>query len=502
MRRLLLISTVITSGIMSGACGVIPKTDKLLPAATEVNAEVPAAAVSDWAEPAGDALPQTRWVEGFGDETLSSLINEALEKNTDVRIASARYDRALAQFKTARADRFPTLRATSNRSRSEPFGSGGVVNIPGGGVIPVGGGTTNLDIGVDSTWEADVWGRVRDASKSSELNASASAADLAAMRLLIASQVTQAWFNILEAQQLVDLSARDVETQSGALRLTERRFDGGVASASDVRLARSTVSNAKALEATRKQNQAALTRGLEIMLRRYPAGELESAQSLPEVPQLGGVAAPGYILTRRPDVLAQERRMHAAGLDVDVARKNLLPRITINSNLDSSGSAFSDIFSIQNIIGNVAAGITYPLFQNGALRADVAAQRTLLEEQMESYTDTLLTAYLEVENALNAEQHLNEREAALRDALTESSLAEERLEVRYIEGLATILELLDAQSRRISAEAMLISARKDRLNNRVALHVALGGGEFGEEILKDVDDVVPKWKFNIVPWEE
>ena len=269
-----------------------------------------------------------------------------------------------------------------------------------------------------------------------------------------------------------------------------------------MRLARSTVSNAKALEATRKQNKAALTRGLEIMLRRYPAGELEGAQNLPELPPLAGTATPAYILTRRPDVLAQERRMHAAGLDVDVARKNLLPRITLNANLDSSGNEFNEILSIQNIIANIAGGITYPLFQSGALRADVAAQRTLLEEQMETYTDTLLTAYLEVENALNAEQRLAEREAALRDALTESRLAEERLEIRYIEGLATILEFLDAQSRRISAEAMLISARKDRLNNRVALHVALGGGAFGEEIMKDVDEVVPKWKFNVIPWDE
>jgi len=273
----------------------------------------------------------------------------------------------MSQFKTARADRFPSLRASSNRARSEPFGGGGVINIPGGGVIPVGGGTTNLDIGVDATWEADLWGRVRDAAKSSQLNASASAADLAAMRLLIASQVTQAWFDILEAQLLVDLSARDVETQAGALRLTERRFDGGVASASDVRLARSAVSNAKALEATRKQSQSALTRGLEIMLRRYPAGELEAGDTLPDLPPLAGAAAPGYILMRRPDVLAQERRMHAAGLDVDVARKNLLPRLTLSANLDSSGASFGDILSVQNIIGNIAGGLTHPIFQKGAL---------------------------------------------------------------------------------------------------------------------------------------
>ena len=147
MRRFLLVS----AAIASSACGVIPRADVLLPAPTEVTADVPAQGIENWIEPAGNELPQTDWVAGFADEALSSLIHEALEKNTDVRIASARYDRALAQFKNARADRFPSLRATTNRSRSEPFGGGGVINIPGGGVIPVGGGTTNLDIGVDAT---------------------------------------------------------------------------------------------------------------------------------------------------------------------------------------------------------------------------------------------------------------------------------------------------------------------------------------------------------------
>jgi len=488
LRRILLISVMATSFTACGTFGA----DRFLPVPTEINADVivPEAGndgKTSWTARAGDALPQTNWSDGFGDETLTALIDEALEKNTDIRIAAARYDRALAQFKIARANRFPSISANSSSARSEPFGGGGSINIPGGGVIPVGGGTTNLNASTNLSWEADVWGRVRDASKSSEYSAHATRADLAGMRLLIASRVTQAWFDILEAGLLVDLSARDVQTLERSLRLTERRFDGGVASASDVRLARSAVFNAKALEASRKQSQASLTRGLEILLRRYPDAALAAARELPELPPLAGAASPGYILTRRPDVLAQERRMHAAGLDVDVARKNMLPRITITGGLDSSGSQINDILSIQNVIGNFAGGLTYPIFQKGALRADVAAQRAVLQEQMESYTDTLLTAYLEVENALSAEQRLEEREAALRDALTESSLAEERLEARYIEGLATILELLDAQSRRISAEAMLITARKDRLTNRVALHVALGGGVLGEETFKDVD---------------
>ncbi|MEP6342287.1 MAG: efflux transporter outer membrane subunit [Maricaulaceae bacterium] len=488
MRRVILLTT---TALLLGACETLTGGHGLGPKATPVVVDAPVSPKPDWVAYAPDDLPQTDWVSEFGDSRLPELINEALEKNTDIRTAIARYDQALAQLKGAQADRLPTLNGGVNVSRSEPFGGGGVVTIPGGGQVSVGGGTTNLGLGLNASWEADVWGRIRDSVSSSELSASASSADVAATKLLIASRVSQTWFNIIEAKLLVDLSARDIQTLEGALRLTERRFQGGVTSSSDVRLARSSVANAKALEASRKQSLASQTRALEILLRRYPEGAIASTADLPTLPALSGAAQPGYILKRRPDLLAAERRMHAAGLNVDVARKNLYPRLSLSPTLNSSGSSLSTIFDVNNVIGNLAGNISQPIFQGGALRANVAGQDAVLRQQIEGYTDTLLDAYLEVENALDAEQHLATREASLRVALSESRAAEERLEQRYVEGLATILELLDAQSRQISSEAQLITARKDRLANRVALHVALGGGVFGEEVTKDVDEVVP-----------
>jgi len=137
VRQILLSSAVAT---LLTACGSLPGLDRLRPVPTEVVADVPAANLSTWSEPVGEALPQTDWTQAFQDVTLTALIDEALEKNTDIRIASARYDRALAQFKRARSDRFPSISANSSSARSEPFGGGGSINIPGGGVIPVGGG--------------------------------------------------------------------------------------------------------------------------------------------------------------------------------------------------------------------------------------------------------------------------------------------------------------------------------------------------------------------------
>lgn len=428
---------------------------------------VPQAA--DWAETAGvqGVLPSNDWVGDFNDTTLSTLIEDALENNTSVRAAYAQYQAAQAGARIAGADRLPSVNGSLSASRTEN----------GNDLLP---DSTNLGAGINASWEVDLWGRIRDQVDASELQVSASAADLAGARLAIAGQVAQTWINLIEAYLLVDLSERDVETLTRALRLTTRRFEGGITGSSDVRLARTQLANSVALQASRKQIFAATGRSLEVLLRRYPSGELRSATDLPVLPNLNGVGVPSEILQRRPDLLAADRRLAAAGLNVDVAKKNLLPRITLTGGINSSSPSFDNLFDIDSVIANAAAGLTQPLFQGGRLRAGVKQQEAFLRAQLEQYTGQVLGAYLEVENALNGEIRLAEQEAALRTSLQEAFAAEERLELRYTEGLATILQLLDAQTRRITAESQLINARAERLANRIRLHLALGGGALGE----------------------
>ena len=158
-----------------------------------------------------------------------------------------------------------------------------------------------MGFGVNDSWEADVWGRLKDSNAASNLDAGALQADFAATRLSVAGQVAQTWFDLIEARLLSELSVRDVDTQERALRLTTRRFEGGVTGSSDVRLARSSVANAQALQATRLQRQSSLARNLEVLLRRYPAEAIEAASDLPELPALPGVESPDEVLRRRPD---------------------------------------------------------------------------------------------------------------------------------------------------------------------------------------------------------
>lgn len=422
-----------------------------------------------WKQPAPDRMPTTDWVAEFQDPTLNKIVAEALANNTNVHLAAARLAAAEAGAKSARSGLYPAITATGRGTHTESANG----QIPGSGSFSLGAGVS---------WEADLWGRVRDTAHAGDLDAAASSADYAAARLSIAGAVTQTWFSLIEARQQRDLAERNVKTQDRALKLTQRRFIGGVSGSSDYRLARSALANAQATLAFRIQNENAISRQLETLLRRYPEAELKASDELPALPPLVGAGAPQEIFLRRPDLLATERRMAAQGLRIDIAKKNLLPRLSLSANGNSNGRSFTRLFNLDSLFASLAGNLSAPLFQGGALRANVARNQAQLQQLEEQYADTTLTAYREVENALDAEKQLAERERALKVSLDEARKAEQRLEQRFSEGLASILQLLDSQTRRNNTEGQYIAARKERLANRVRLCLALGGGIYGQEL--------------------
>jgi len=461
------VATVFTVGVFLTGCKSLnlkgEPTVVVPQAAVETEVEPP----QDWIVPVPDSLPTTDWVRAFPDPILIELVDEALRRNTNIGAAYAQLDAAIASEKISRADRLPSVSGSASLSRSERVNE----------FIP---DATGLSTGLNASWEPDFWGRISDSINASEIESDASASDIASARLSITGQVAQSWFNLIESRLLVDLSERDIETQERALRLTQRRFESGVSGSSDVRLARTALAQAQALQASRKQSLAAFTRQIEILLTRYPANALQAASDLPELPALTGAGTPSYILTQRPDLIAAERRLAAQGIQIDLARKALLPSLSLTSGGSANGGGFDSFFDLDALVANLAANLTAPIFQGGRLRANVEIQEAILKQQLQSYINTVLNAYLDVENALDAETRLAESEAALRIAVDEAFEAEKRLELRYTEGLVTILQLLDAQTRRLSAEGQLISARAERLQNRVRLHVALGGGAYGD----------------------
>ncbi len=461
-----LLASVTLSGCAGFGANMSNPLDRFRPEATIVEAVVPTPPEPKWAAYVPDALPSTDWVSEFNDPTLRRIVDTALVANPDIRAARARLDAAEQSITIASQGLRPSVSATGRASHSE-FGNEFI------------GDSNNISTGLGASWEADVWGRVRDTANASELEYDASSADYAAARLSIAGRSAQAWFDLIEARLQSELSERNLETQKRALRLTERRFRSGLTTSADVRIARSSVASAEASLASRRQQQSAASRRVEILLREYPQAQLTASLDLPELPPLPGLPDPQAMLIRRPDLIAAERRMAAQGLRVDIARKAMLPRLTLSADGNLQAGDITELFDIDALIGTLVANLVAPIYQAGALKAEVKRNEAVLRQQVENYASTVLVAYLDVENALDAEQRLAEREAALRVALEEARQAEARLERQYTQGLVNILLLLDAQSRAINAEGALISARKERLANRVRLHLALGGGAYG-----------------------
>ena len=502
-----------------------------------LDAQLPETPAAWTADETAAIAPTGDWLASFDDEILRSLVNEAVLRNNDLLAAVSRLDQARENSRIARADLLPSLNTSFNTSRNaivtDPTaaatagGGGGAGDLSGlrareledqFGVDANGDGRldgldltrfdpvtgevvsgqdgiadtdlpnrrlyiNNFSLGAQINWELDVWGRLRDETRAAYKDAAAAYADLAAAELSIAARVAQGWFALIEARQQRELAERDVQARESNLRVTERRYDRGVASSLDVRLSRSALGSSRSNLALRKRLELEASRTLEVLLGRYPAAELEAAATLPQLPALAGAGAPGDILARRPDLIAAEARLEAAGLRARAARKQLLPQINLSSQLSTSGPMLADLIDPERLAGNIAGGLLQPVFQGGRIRANSRRARAAAETAVFEYAQTVLGAYEEAENALAAEGFLAEQEDALRLAYEEAAAAEELTERRYASGAATIFNLLDAQTRRISAESQFIQAQQQRVSNRVQLYLAIGGDFLTEETL-------------------
>ncbi len=433
------------------------------------DAPLPGAPEDAWTAPSAGAAPgqpiTMNWLEDFASPRLDALITEALAYNTDLAQAAARVDAARASTRIARSGLFPTLDASANGSRSR------VSTDFGGG--PDTTGVSSLSWSLQSTWEADIWGRVRDGARAARADEAAFTEDLRDFRLSIAGAVANAWFTLIESHQQTLLAESDVENRERTLRLITRRFTSGLARSLDLRLARTDLASARARLSAAIQTEREAARSLEILLGRYPTSAMEYPDFLPALPILDGAGLPSDILLRRPDLRSAEARLLASGLRVREARRALLPRLTFTGSLGPESNTLGDLFDAEEIAGNLIGGLVQPLFQGGRLRANIAAARARAEEALYFYVDTALEAYREVENALDAETLLALQEFDLAEAAEEARASERLAERDYANGIVTIFDFLEAKTRRISAERSLLTIRRTRLSNRVLLYVAL-----------------------------
>jgi len=502
--------------------------------------ELPVELPEDWA--GSDALTspappgETWWRdlggEAVGSDTLAALIDEALAGNYDLAAAAARVEAAAAQARIAGADALPQVGGSLNAARNRQNFIG--FPIPGSGGQVLSTTNTSLRAGLNVSWELDLWGRLAAAEGAAVANAQAARADYAAARLSLAGQTAKAWFGVLEAREQVALAEVTLANRERNETWLRRRWESGVAGALDLRLAMAGRASSEALLVGRRRQLDAALRRLELLLGRYPDGDLATGpgtgpESVTASLSTGGtgdtgdtedgdtedtgataapagsstaaptllappgtepvpVGLPAELLARRPDLVAAERRVAAAGLSVEEAAAARLPRISLTGSAGRSSEDLEDLLDNDFTVWSLAANLLQPIFQGGRLAAAEDLAEARRREALAGYVSAALAAFSEVEGALATERFLTRQVRALEDASREARQAEELSEERYVAGLTRYLALLESQRQALAARSELISARRGRLDARVDLHLALGGGfEADFDFAEDAD---------------
>ena len=418
-----------------------------LPDSTAVRAE--------WAAPADDTGEvDDGWLASFEDEQLNALVAEALDtQNPNMRVLSAQVDRAEASTRLASAALKPTVGV-----------GGGLSGTAGPEAVQqeVAGG------GFAASWQPDIWGRVQAGVNAADENYRATTADFQFARMSLVANVAKAWYVATELSLQVALADEIVGILEETVSLVEKKESVGQVSMQDVNLVRADLASARnGLEQARGGQQQA-RRALEILLGRYPAGEIETATGLIPVPPPIPTGLPSDLLERRPDLMAANRRVAAAFFMSEQARLARLP--TFSLNLAAGGAR-----GLDEAIGSLTAGAFAPLYTGGAIEAQIDIANADQQAAIGAYGAAVLGAFEDVETALTNEDLLQRREAFISTSVDNNLQAYNLARKQYDVGQIDLLSVLQMQSRWTGARVTQVNIKNQRLAQRIDLHLALGG---------------------------
>ncbi len=401
------------------------------------------------------------WLSNFDDQRLSNLVEEALQNNRDLQGSVAKVAEAEARARQAGANLLPTVDLTTGAASSGTGNSSGANSL--------------FNLGLQVSWEADLWGRIRSETRGQALDAIAAAADFEYARQSLAAQVAESWFvtvgNKLQLALDEDVLAIEQRTQE----VVKARVDAGAVSRVDLNVTRADVAQAQENVARNRGNLEEAVRSLEVLLGRYPAAELDVADQLSPMPGSVPAGLPSELLERRPDIVARDRQVAAAFNRTQAARAARLPRLSLTGTIGGSSSSLLNILNPSNIAWTLGANLLAPIFDGGRRQADVDISTAQQEQALAAYASTALKAFQEVETALANEQVLQVREARLASVVEELAEAVRITELRYNAGEIDLLSLNQVKKRYFAARNNVLQVQVERLKQRINLHLALGG---------------------------
>jgi multidrug efflux system outer membrane protein len=403
------------------------------------------------------------WQAFFPDPRLRELIALALQGNRDLRVGVLAIEQARAQYQIRRADGFPTVGAQVNASRA-PNTSGHLANSF----------TAGLAV---SAWEIDFFGRIASLSDAALAQYLATEEGRKAAQISLVAAVANSWLSLVADEDLLAITRQTLSTRQDSQRLAKLRFDNGVTSELDFRQAESLTESARVTLA-QLQRQRALDENALVLLIGQPlpatlrASAGIEAVTLPDVP----AGAPSDLLVRRPDIRQAEQQLVAANANIGAARAAVFPRIALTASAGSASNELSGLFKSGSWGFTLAPSLLLPIFDAGRNQAALQSAKVSREIAIAQYEKAIQAAFRDVSDALAGRTTLADQLQAQRAVAAAESARLKLSDLRYTNGVASYLDLLDAQRSLFAAQQALVQTRLAQLQSQVNLYKALGGG--------------------------
>jgi multidrug efflux system outer membrane protein len=462
-----LIPTALAAAMLLAGCSLIPTYER--PAAP-----VPTTYPGDPTQPPGQAAANLPWQDFFTDARLAGLIQTALVNNRDLRVSVLNIEQARAQFQIQRSALFPAVGLTGSGSRSSPN--------PYQAFDPsVGSVSSSYSVNLGfNAWELDFFGRIRALKDQALAQYLATDETRKAVQISLIASVANGWLTLLADDELLEITRQTMVTREESVRLTKMRFDSGVSSELDFQAANSLLETARASYAQQQRTRAQDENALALLLGApVPADAtaggikgLDGIKPMPDVP----AGLPSDLLAERPDIRSAEQQLIAANANIGAARANFFPRVSLTSSIGTASSEFSGLFDRGSKAWSFAPTVTLPIFDAGSNIATLDSAKAGREIAVAQYEKSIQTAFREVADALAGRATLGEQVRAQRAQADAEAVRFKLSDLRYRNGIASALDLLDAQRSLFTAQQSAVTTRLLQLQNQVTLYRTLGGG--------------------------
>jgi NodT family efflux transporter outer membrane factor (OMF) lipoprotein len=413
------------------------------------------------------------WWLRFDDSLLDSLMMLGIANNTDVVTAEKRIGVAREALNSARAGYYPTVNLnagwTKTRTSGATIASG---NMP----------TTTIDyfnLGASMSWQVDVFGKIRAKASQQKALYNATRAEYAATMVTLCANIAKTYVNIRVWQAEWQVATEHIASQEKIVKITEARYEAGLASMLDVTQARIVYYSTKASMPTLEASIRTGINSLALLLGVFPddvSAQLEQPRALPDYRQLVPVGVPAELLRRRPDIVEAEYQLASYAAALGVAKRDFLPSLSLNGSIGTSAHRGDELFDRESFTFSIAPTLTWTLFNGMARRANVASARLQTEIGMESYRNTVMTAIEEVANAITGYDGYVRNLALLDEVVAQSRRSLDLSLDLYKRGLSPFNNVVTAQMNLLEYQNSVVTAQGNALTSLITLYEALGGG--------------------------